>query len=108
MSEFTTMATMDNVAMWQCGLNPPPVFLHPGKEDAGRGNRLFRPYLDTKGFFVNLPRGARPPYAAQTVCVDYHSFPGDGAYARLPQNENSYITKVGARSPRPQTIIIEC
>jgi hypothetical protein len=41
---------------------------------------------------VNLPRGARTPYAAQTVYVDFHSSPGDGAFASLPQNENSYIT----------------
>jgi hypothetical protein len=45
-----------------------PSFRVPGKEDAGRGNRLFCPYLDTRGFFV----------------------------------------KVGAMSPRPQTMIIEC
>jgi hypothetical protein len=43
-------------------------FKHPEKEDGGRGNRLFCPYLDTRGFFV----------------------------------------KVGARSPRPQMMIIEC
>jgi aspartate-semialdehyde dehydrogenase len=47
-----------------------------------------------------LPRGARTPYAAQTVCEDFHSSPDDGACARLPQNENSYITKLprGART----------
>jgi molybdenum cofactor biosynthesis enzyme MoaA len=45
--------------------------------------------------FLDLPRGARTPYAAQTVCVDFHSSPDDGAYAHLPQNENSsYITNL--------------
>jgi hypothetical protein len=43
-------------------------FKHLGKEDGGRGNRLFCPYLDTREFFV----------------------------------------KVGARSPRPEMMIIEC
>jgi branched-subunit amino acid aminotransferase/4-amino-4-deoxychorismate lyase len=43
---------------------------------------------------LNLPRGARTLYAAQTVCEDFHSSPGDGAYASLPQNENSYITNL--------------
>jgi len=45
---------------------------------------------------VNLPRGARTLYAAQTVCVDFHSSPDDGACARLPQNENSYMMNLGS------------
>ena len=49
---------------------------------------------------LNLPRGARTLYAAQTVCEDFHSSPDDGAYARLPQNENSYITNLNSRAVR--------
>jgi hypothetical protein len=50
---------------------------------------------------MNLPRGARTPYAAQTVCVDFHSSPDDGACARLPKNENSYTMNLGSlRSQR--------
>jgi hypothetical protein len=37
---------------------------------------------------MNLPPGGGTLYAAQTVCVGFHSSPGDGAYASLPQNEN--------------------
>ena len=51
--------------------------------------------------FQNLPRGARTPYAAQTVCVDFHSSPGDGAFASLPQNENSYITNLAPLRSAP-------
>ena len=40
---------------------------------------------------MTKPRGARTLYTAQTVCVDFHSPPGDGAFASLPQNENSYM-----------------
>jgi len=53
---------------------------------------------------MNLPRGARTLYAAQTICVDFHSSPDDGAFASLPQNENSYITNLtsfaGKKCPR--------
>ena len=43
---------------------------------------------------MNLPPGGGTLYAAQTVCEDFYSSPGDGACARLPQNENSYITNL--------------
>jgi hypothetical protein len=40
---------------------------------------------------VNLPPGGGTLYAAQTVYEDFHSSPGGGACAGLPQNENSYM-----------------
>ena len=43
---------------------------------------------------VKLPPGGGTLYAAQTVCEDFHASPDDGACARLPQNENSYINKL--------------
>ena len=57
------------------------------------------------------PRGARTLYAAQTVCEDFHSSPGEGARAGLPQNENSYITKLNGRSlpslPRQSVVYMD-
>jgi superfamily II DNA or RNA helicase len=44
--------------------------------------------------FENLPPGGGTLYAAQTVCEDFYSSPGDGACAGLPKNENSYITNL--------------
>jgi hypothetical protein len=39
---------------------------------------------------MNLPPGGGTLYAAQFGGVVFHSSPGDGAYASLQQNENSY------------------
>jgi len=58
---------------------PPPRFLANLEEAFTRENKM------------NLPPGGGNLYAAQTVCVDFHSSPGDGACAGLPQNENSYM-----------------
>jgi hypothetical protein len=33
---------------------------------------------------MNLPPGGGTLYAAQTVCVDFHSFPDEGAASLLP------------------------
>ena len=44
-----------------------------------------------------LPPGGGTLYAAQTVYEDFHSSPGGGACARLPQNENSYMIKLPAK-----------
>jgi hypothetical protein len=46
-----------------------------------------------------LPPGGGTLYAAQTVCEDFHSSPGDGAFANLPQNENSYIMNLPRSEP---------
>jgi amino acid adenylation domain-containing protein len=47
--------------------------------------------LDNPTVYENLPHGMGDLYAAQFVCVDFHSLPGEGACDSLPQNENSYI-----------------
>jgi hypothetical protein len=51
----------------------------------------------------NLPPGGGPLYAAQFGGVGFHSSPGDGAYASLPQNENSYTMNLtGKTNGTPQ------
>jgi len=53
---------------------------------------------------MNIPPGGGALYAAQFGGVGFHSSPGDGAYACLQQNENSYTMNLSITGETGTTV----